>query len=85
MPHGRISLNLVLLLLVLEFCDWIQVGIDVYIPHRKYQVNFHSSSWFSVAYTSAIVIENIFLFANKINLLDLKYSSGSLVIVVKGS
>ena len=85
MPHGRISLNLVLLLLVLEFCDWIQVGIDVYIPHRKYQVNFHSSSWFSVAYTAAIVIENIFLFANKINLLDLKYSSGSLVIVVKGS
>ena len=21
-----------------EFCDWFQVGIDVYIPHRKYQV-----------------------------------------------
>ena len=60
MPHGQISLNLVLLLLVLEFCDWIQVGIDVYIPHRKYQVNFHSSSWFSVACTAAIVIENIF-------------------------
>ena len=19
-----------------EFCDWVQVGIDVYIPHRKY-------------------------------------------------
>ena len=19
-----------------EFCEWVQVGIDVYIPHRKY-------------------------------------------------
>ena len=21
-----------------EFCGWVQIGIDVYIPHRKYQV-----------------------------------------------
>ena len=26
-----------------EFCDWVQVGIDVYIPHRKYQVKPQSS------------------------------------------
>ena len=24
-----------------EFCGWVQVGIDVYIPHRKYQVKPH--------------------------------------------
>ena len=24
-----------------EFCEWAQVGIDVYIPHRKYQVKPH--------------------------------------------
>ena len=24
-----------------EFCDWVQVGIDVYIPHRKDQVKPH--------------------------------------------
>ena len=24
-----------------EFCEWVQVGIDVYIPHRKYQVKLH--------------------------------------------
>ena len=36
-----------------EFCEWIQVGIDVYISHRKYQVKRHSSPWFSTA--SAIV------------------------------
>ena len=24
-----------------EFCEWIQVGTDVYIPHRKYQVKPH--------------------------------------------
>ena len=21
-----------------EFCEWVQVGVDVYMPHRKYQV-----------------------------------------------
>ena len=26
-----------------EFCDWVQVGIDVYILHRKYQINPHST------------------------------------------
>ena len=26
-----------------EFCEWVQVGIDVYIPHHKYQVKPHSS------------------------------------------
>ena len=30
-----------------EFCKWVQVGIDVYIPHRKYQIKPHSSPWFS--------------------------------------
>ena len=26
-----------------EFYEWVQVGIDVYISHRKYQVKPHSS------------------------------------------
>ena len=38
-----------------EFCEWIQVGIYVYIPHRKYQVKPHSSPWFSAACAAAIV------------------------------
>ena len=38
-----------------EFCEWVQIGIDVYIPHIKYQVKTHSSPWFSVACASAIV------------------------------
>ena len=25
-----------------KFWEWVQVGIDVYIPHRKYQVKPHS-------------------------------------------
>ena len=32
-----------------NFFEWVQVGIDVRIPHRKYQVNLHSSPWFSAA------------------------------------
>ena len=43
-----------------EFCEWVQVGIDVYIPHRKYQVKPLSSSWFSAACAAAIVHRNHF-------------------------
>ena len=43
-----------------EFCEWLQVGIDVYIPHRRYQVKPHSSPWFSAAWTAAIVHRNHF-------------------------
>ena len=43
-----------------EFCEWILVGIDGYIPHRKYQVKPHSSPWFSATCTAAIVQRNHF-------------------------
>ena len=43
-----------------EFSQWVQVGIDVYIPHRKYQVKPHSSPWFSAACAAAIVHRNHF-------------------------
>ena len=36
------------------------VIIDVYIPHRKYQVKPHSSPWFSAACAAAIVHRNHF-------------------------
>ena len=43
-----------------EFCEWVQVRIDVYIPHRMYQVKPHSSPWFSAAFVAAIVHRNHF-------------------------
>ena len=43
-----------------EFCEWVQVGIDVYMPHRKYQVKYHSSPWFPAPCTAAIVHRNHF-------------------------
>ena len=43
-----------------EFFEWVQVGIDVYIPHRKYQIKHHSSSWFSAACAAALVYRNYF-------------------------
>ena len=43
-----------------EFCEWVQVGIDVYIPRRKYQVEPHPSPWFSAACIAAIVHRNHF-------------------------
>ena len=41
-----------------EFCEWVQVGIDVYIPHCKYQVKPHSSPWFSATFAAAVVHRN---------------------------
>ena len=42
--------------------DWdgLWVGIDVYIPHQKYQVKPHLSPWFSAACAAAIVHRNHF-------------------------
>ena len=43
-----------------DYCEWVQVGIDVYIPHGKYQVKLHSSPWLSAARPAAIVHRNHF-------------------------
>ena len=43
-----------------EFCEWVQVGIDVYIPHQKYQLKPHSSPWFSAGGAAAIVQRKYF-------------------------
>ena len=43
-----------------KFCEWVQVGIDVYIPHRKYQTKPHSFPWFSAACAVAVVHRNHF-------------------------
>ena len=43
-----------------EFFESVQVGIDVYIPHCKYQFKAHSSPWFSAACATAIVHRNHF-------------------------
>ena len=44
-----------------EFCEWVQVGIDIYTPHRKDQFIPHSSPWFSAACAAAIVHRNHFI------------------------
>ena len=43
-----------------EFCEWVRVGIDVYIRRRKYQVMPHSSSWFSASCAAGIIHRNQF-------------------------
>ena len=48
-----------------EFYQWVQVGIDVYIPHRMSQVKPHSSPWFPAACTAAIVQKSLFSFVPK--------------------
>ena len=43
-----------------EFCEWVQVVIYVYIPHRKYQVKPYSSPWFSAGCAAALDHRNHF-------------------------
>ena len=43
-----------------EFCEWVQVEIDVCIPNTKYQVKPDSSPWFSAACRAAIFHRNHF-------------------------
>ena len=43
-----------------EFFEWIQVGIDVYIPHSKYQVKPHSSPHSSAACAAGVIHRNHF-------------------------
>ena len=50
-----------------ELCEWVQVGTDAYIPHRKYQVKPHLSPWFSAACAAAIVHRNHFFVCTKEN------------------
>ena len=59
-----------------EFCDWVQVGIDVNVLHRKYQIKPHSSQWFSAACVAAIVPRNHFfrLYQQK------KYSESKVIL-----
>ena len=68
-----------------EFSEWAQVGIDVYIPHRKYQVKPHSSPWFSAACAAAhfshLYQQNK---SSESKDLNLKKSSDRLIIIAKG-
>ena len=43
-----------------EFCEWVQVGIDEYIPHGKNQAKPHSCLWFLAACAAAILHRNGF-------------------------
>ena len=56
-----------------EFCEWVQVGVDLYFLHQKHQVKSHSSPWFSAARAAAIVHrDHFFHFTKRINLPNLK-------------
>ena len=45
-----------------EFCEWVRVRIDVYIPHLKYWIKALSSSWFSAACVDTIADRNHLFF-----------------------
>ena len=59
MFHRRIIFELSANAAASEF-EWVQVGIDVYIPRCKCQVKLHSSPWFSAACAVATVHRNLF-------------------------
>ena len=61
-----------------ELCQWVQVIIDAYIPHRKYQAKPCSSPWSSALCAAAIVSRNHFFCLyqkNKSSEFKVKFSS----------
>ena len=38
--------------------EWVEIGIDCYIPHRKFQLKPHSSPWFTPSCAAAIAHRN---------------------------
>ena len=41
-----------------ELSEWVKIGIDCYIPHRKFQLKPHSSPWFTPSCAAAIAHRN---------------------------
>ena len=60
MFHGRISLSLVLLLLVVNFVSGFRLELMYTSLIKKYQIKPHSSPWFSASCAAAIVHRNHF-------------------------
>ena len=46
---------------VTGFCEWVKVGIDVYIAYRKCQVKLHLSQWFTAVFAVVKALRNHFL------------------------
>ena len=67
-----------------EFCVCVQVGINVYISHHKYQVKPHSSLWFSAACAAALVYRNHFFHLHQQNKSSESKGKFMLLIVGKG-
>ena len=56
-----------------EFCEWVQFGIDAYIPYCKYQVKApHLHSFRLLGQLSLFKVITFFVFATRINLLNRK-------------
>ena len=43
-----------------HFSEWVQAGMDSFIPHRQFLVRSHSSPWFTPACSAAIAHRNHF-------------------------
>ena len=71
MFRGRISLNSASAA-ASKFCEWFQVGIDVYIPHRKYQVKLHPHGFQLLVLLLQFIETTFFVCTSRINLLNLK-------------
>ena len=61
-----------------EFCEWVQVGNEVYTPHRKYHAQCHFYGC-----TATLAQNTYFVCTNRIYLKWLIWSSDRLVIVAK--
>ena len=52
---------------VTKSCDWVQFGINAYIPLCKYQVKPHSFPWFSAVSAATIAHRKSLLVISKLS------------------
>ena len=68
-----------------EFCEWVQVGIDVHILHKNIRSSLiHLHGFWLLVLLPYFIEITFFVCTKRINLLILKYNSDRLVIVAKG-
>ena len=69
-----------------EITEWVEIGIDCYIPHRKFQLKHRSSPWFTPSCAAAIAHRNIISISTiGMRLLKIRNCFVIHVITVRGS
>ena len=60
-----------------EITEWVEIGIDCYIPRRKFQLKPHSSQWFTLSGAAAMAHHNYYFHWNCFGILVITVGESS--------